>query len=90
MTDITIPTIHFNGTSRSHLLAQVREAHEAATLLIKKLCEASPHARDYYPQGSDAIRVADAHWRVIVNKAIDIEQFTEKLAIAIIDAPGPK
>jgi hypothetical protein len=56
------PTIHLNGTGRQELLDQWRDAYNALHDARKALHNASPNARDYYPQGSDAIyRAQDEH-----------------------------
>ena len=60
MTALTKPTIHLNGTSREALLEQYRDACDAVRTAMKAVADASPHGRDYYPQGKEAI-----------NKAID-------------------
>jgi hypothetical protein len=49
------PTIHLNGTSRKELLSQFCEAHSAIGRAIDAMHKATPHGRDYYPQGDGAI-----------------------------------
>jgi hypothetical protein len=57
-----VPTIHNNGTSREELLKQHIAVLDACHALTIALANASPHGRDYYPQGDDAYRTArDAH-----------------------------
>jgi hypothetical protein len=51
---LAIPTIHPNGTSRDELLAQVCEAFLAISEARRKLAQAAPNDRDYYPQGNGA------------------------------------
>lgn len=51
-----IPTLHLNGTSRTELIKQLTDAGHALALAIDALGNASPHGRDYYPQGPDAFR----------------------------------
>jgi len=48
------PTVHINGTSKESLTKQWCDAHEACREALRKLAEAAPHGRDYYPQGPDA------------------------------------
>jgi hypothetical protein len=56
------PTVHFNGTTASDLIAQLREAYAAIGVASKTLQRAAPHGRDYYPQGDHAFAAArDAH-----------------------------
>lgn len=54
------PTIHLNGTGREALSEGYASAYRAVNAAIDALPEAAPNARDYYVQGSDAIRVATA------------------------------
>jgi hypothetical protein len=58
MTDLVVPTVHLNGTSRKELQRQLRDAHEAIGTALDKLRMATPHGRDYYPQGDGAITLA--------------------------------
>lgn len=55
-----VPTVHLNGTSRDELLNQIRDAHQAVGAAMDALRKATPHGRDYYPQGPDAILSAQA------------------------------
>jgi predicted nucleic acid-binding protein len=52
------PTVHLNGTSREELLQQVEFAGQALCNAYDALAKMAPHARDYYPQGPDAILAA--------------------------------
>jgi hypothetical protein len=45
------PTVHMNGTSAGELARQLRTARRAMQVAFEALQEASPNARDYYPQG---------------------------------------
>jgi len=71
------PTIHLNGTSKGELLDQLCSASSAIADAIKALENAGPNGRDYYPQGSYAMRDAqDQHARhvnalVLVKSEID-------------------
>ena len=58
-----VPTVHLNGTSKDELLRQVLEADRAVNVALSRLRDATPNARDYYPQGPDAFREAsNAHY----------------------------
>lgn len=48
----TVPTVHLNGTSAESLLEAYDKAGRALALAQAALEECSPHARDYYPQGT--------------------------------------
>ena len=57
-TELTFPSIHLNGTSREALSEQYLTAGQALQNALRALEDASPNARDYYPQGEDAFRKA--------------------------------
>jgi len=54
-TPLAVPTVHLNGTSRRELLEQICTALTALQEAEAAVRRASPHGRDYYPQGEDAI-----------------------------------
>lgn len=54
------PSIHLNGTSAGALFDGYVKAMLAVDAAIEKLAQASPHGRDYYPQGDDAFDKARA------------------------------
>jgi hypothetical protein len=56
--ELTVPTVHINGTSRDELLEQIRDAYLAIGKAMEALAKASPNGRDYYPQGDEACRAA--------------------------------
>jgi len=81
-----VPTVHLNGTSRDELVAQLRTAIEAIHAAESALTKAAPHGRDYYPQGSDAIRVAQQEHAARLVKLQEIESELTEIALAIMDA----
>ena len=52
--NVRTPTIHLNGTGASPLQNGYEAAYRALTDAINAVNEASPNARDYYPQGAQA------------------------------------
>lgn len=54
------PTIHLNGSSRGDLFDAYVDATVAVEAAIDAVAKASPHGRDYYPQGGDAFDKARA------------------------------
>ena len=57
-----IPTIHLNDTPGVRLLEQVCDAANAVSNALGNLCESTPNARDYYPQGNEAFyKARDEH-----------------------------
>jgi hypothetical protein len=55
-----LPTIHMNGTSKADLLDRYMTALMAVEAAIDAVAQTAPHGRDYYPQGDDALRQAQA------------------------------
>lgn len=55
---MTLPTIHRNGTSANELYEQLDAAYSAVLRAEKALENATPNARDYYPQGDLAYKIA--------------------------------
>jgi len=52
--NLTLPSIHLNGTGRIGLMEQYHKAYMALQAAIVAMREATPHDRDYYIQGPDA------------------------------------
>lgn len=46
-----IPTVHLNGTSKDELLKLQLDARSAVQEALRALARATPHGRDFYPQG---------------------------------------
>lgn len=65
---MTTPTIHTNGTSRARLLDDVLEPRAYLLRAIHALESAGPNGRDYYPQGADALKAAQAEHSARVTK----------------------
>ena len=55
-----LPTIHRNGTSKADLFDGYMTALAAMQAAIDAVIQTGPHGRDYYPQGDDALRQAQA------------------------------
>ena len=55
MSDITLPTLHLNGSSRESLLQEYITAMDALRRAVEALQKTSPNGRDYYTQGPDAL-----------------------------------
>lgn len=58
--DLTLPTLHLNGSGYDHLWALHAEANGALRNALNNLAEAAPHGRDFYVQGDDAFSKARA------------------------------
>jgi hypothetical protein len=48
ITDLIIPTVHLNGTSREELVRVRCDVFHALRDVEKALCQMSPNGRDYY------------------------------------------
>jgi len=82
-----VPTIHTNGSSRDALLDQVCEAGNALREALRKIVNAAPNARDYYPQGDEAFRKAVAEHDARVTRVRAVLDEYVQLSEAIADAP---
>ncbi len=74
MNELIIPCVHNNGTSRDDLLKQMFNAALAVQNAIDKLCDATPHGRDYYPLGDAAFKTARDQHRSRLAKLNDVLQ----------------
>jgi len=54
MSELILPVVHRNGTSRAELLEQACDAGAAISRALNALYEAGPNQRDYY--------VKPGHW----------------------------
>ena len=54
------PMIHLNGTSKETLIEGYCEAGNAVMNALKAVSENCPNARDYYPLGQEAWKIAIA------------------------------
>lgn len=71
---LTVPSVHLNGTSREELKKGYQAAYEAIGAARDTVGESSPNARDYYVQGNDAYSKArDEHWDRM-QRLLDIRQ----------------
>ena len=80
-----IPTIHLNGTSKDELLDQTLTAADAINVAIRALVNASPNARDYYPQGNGAYGIARDEHLSRLNRLQDVLQELSDIAEDISD-----
>jgi hypothetical protein len=52
--NLTLPSVHLNGTGRVGLMEQYHKAYMALHEAVVALREATPHNRDYYVQSDEA------------------------------------
>lgn len=61
-TNVMLPLVHLNGTSRDALVEMYDKADRALRDALYALDDASPNARDYYPYGDKSFKdAADQH-----------------------------
>lgn len=82
-TDLAIPTIHINGTSRQSLIEGFEKAADALADAIVAVGETCPNARDYYPQGNDAHHRAAAQHQARLAKLREVEREIMELLAAV-------
>jgi hypothetical protein len=80
---MTFPTVHLNGTSKKELLDQWRIAYLALHDARNALQLASPHGRDYYPQGPEVICAAQAEHRDRLAKIEAVMEELDELSLRI-------
>lgn len=82
---LVIPLIHPNGTRKVTLITDLELVYAALNEVRKKMKEAAPNGRDYYPLGADAInRATDQHLDRM--RRIDAVQDEIQALITAIDA----
>jgi|SRR5579863_202057 len=74
---LMVPTVHLNGTAKVDLMQQLADAIDPIREAIRKLAAACPNARDYYPQGPEAIgealRQHNARMAMLRSMAAELE-----------------
>ena len=75
MTELTLPTVHLNGTSRKMLADGYFAAYRKLQDAIRSFGEIEHNARDYYVQGPGAWHQASAERRVIGLKLNDVHEY---------------
>ena len=78
---MTKPTIHSNGTAAEALVENYQDVMHCLRDLQKAMAKASPHGRDYYPQGDAALTSAINEHRARQTKIIDLQAEYEELAL---------
>lgn len=81
--DLTIPTVHLNGSGFKNLQSQYREA-------LERLREARraipvPHGRDYYVQDDGAYLRARKQFEAQIAKIGEVEEELSGILLGIMD-----
>jgi hypothetical protein len=66
------PSIHLNGTHPKDLLHDYYIAHDMLRDAINYLSNTRPHGRDYYPQGENALYLAQEEHKIRMEKLQDV------------------
>lgn len=82
---MTKPTVHLNGTSKGELLRQFEHATTTLQAAIAWAANATPNARDYYPQGPDAFPKAYQEHTDRLRKLEEVHAEFQELWIAVFD-----
>jgi hypothetical protein len=82
-----VPSVHLNGTSKPGLLEPLAAARAALAQARTALLNASPHGRDYYPQGAGAYEFAASQHEGRIDKIAALDKELTQL-MAAIDDPG--
>ena len=77
MPDLTLPTVHLNGTSRQMLSEGYGNAYRALQQAIRTFNEIEHNARDYYVAGPGAWPQATTQRDVMRSRLRDVQQYLE-------------
>ncbi len=83
--NVSIPTIHMNGTSAESLLKDLMTAYHATAQLQSAMRDVTPNARDYYTQGDEAATKARNDHATRQKMISDIRTDLETIIIGIQD-----
>ena len=78
-----VPTVHLNGTSRESLLDDLMKASSALEEAYQALKRTAPNGRDYYPQGPDAVYLAEGEHRSRLERLDSVKGEVDQLAVAV-------
>ena len=81
---LAVPTVHLNGTSRRELMEQICAAMTALQEAEAALRRASPHGRDYYPQGEHALARAQSDHTARLERLRSIYDELEAIGEALV------
>lgn len=77
MTDLTLPSIHLNGTGRRMLTEDYTAAYHALQAAIRAFQSIEFNARDYYPQGADAFHRARTQRDIQLQHLSGVQHYLE-------------
>ena len=77
MSDLTLPSIHLNGTGRRMLTEDYTTAYHALQAAIRAFQSIELNGRDYYPQGADAFYQARSQRDVQLQHLSGVQHYLE-------------
>ena len=77
MTDLTLPSIHLNGTGRRMLTEDYTAAYHALQAAFRAFQSIEFNARDYYPQGADAFARARTQRDIQLQHLAGVQHYLE-------------
>jgi len=77
MTDLTLPSIHLNGTGRRMLTEDYTAAYHALQTAFRAFQSIEFNARDYYPQGADAFTRARHQRDIQLHHLAEVQHYLE-------------
>lgn len=84
-TDLEMPFIHLNGTSRETLEEQVSTAYRAILNAVKALEGMHPNGRDYYSKGDAALTRAVNQHQSRVDRLVAIKDELMAYHMLLVD-----
>ena len=77
MTDLTLPTVHLNGTGRKMLTEGYQAAYAKLQETLRAFQAIEMNGRDYYPQGSGAYYKARTQRDVQIAHLCSVRDYLE-------------
>ena len=82
---LVTPTININGSDAQQLMDALNDAMRSLHDASRALSKCSPHGRDYYVQGPDAIGIAIRQHVSRMQKLADISKELMTISLCIAD-----
>ena len=77
MSDLTLPSIHLNGSGRRMLTEDYTTAYHALQAAIRAFQSIDCNARDYYTQGADAFYQARSQRDIQLQHLAGVQHYLE-------------
>ena len=83
--EISVPTVHNNGSGEKNLTDQCSAVREALRIAMEAMRQASPHGRDYYTQKPGAFEKARSEHVARITKIQSVIDDTFAIHLAIVN-----